>query len=85
MDIVIEAVPEIMDLKKEVFMKLDANTRPDTLICTNTSGLNIEINNGRGYYGSSSAGPVVLDVLVASLEYLGVRPDVDPTIVAAED
>ncbi|MCP4894576.1 MAG: hypothetical protein GY911_12290 [Actinomycetales bacterium] len=48
------------------------------------SGLNIEINNGRGYYGSSSAGPVVLDVLEASLEYLGVRPDVEPTIVATE-
>lgn len=49
-----------------------------------TSGLNIEINNGRGYYGSSSAGPVVLDVLEAALEYLGVRPDVEPTIVATE-
>ena len=49
-----------------------------------TSGLNIEINNGRGYYGSSSAGPVVLDVLEASLEYLGVRPEVDRTIVAAD-
>ncbi|MDG1360221.1 MAG: hypothetical protein P8P71_10085, partial [Phycisphaerales bacterium] len=48
------------------------------------SGLNVEINNGRGYYGSSSAGPVVLDVLEASLEYLGVRPDVEPTIVATE-
>ncbi|MCP4835505.1 MAG: penicillin-binding protein 2 [Phycisphaera sp.] len=48
------------------------------------SGLNIEINNGRGYYGSSSAGPVVLDVLEASLEYLGVRPEVDRTIVAAD-
>lgn len=49
-----------------------------------TSGLNIEINNGRGYYGSSSAGPVVLDVLEASLEYLGVRPDAVHTIVAAD-
>lgn len=49
-----------------------------------TSGLNIEINNGRGYYGSSSAGPVVLDVLEASLEYLGVRPEAVHTIVAAD-
>ena len=46
-------------------------------------GLNVRINNGRGYYGSSSAGPVVLDVLEASLEYLGVRPEVDDSIVAA--
>jgi len=41
-DLIIEAVPEIMDLKKSVFKDLDANTKPDALICTNTSGLNID-------------------------------------------
>lgn len=41
-DIVIEAVPEIMDLKKEVFLDIEKNTKPDCLICTNTSGLNID-------------------------------------------
>eukprot|EP00435_Cladocopium_sp_Y103_P045817 s41_g13.t1 len=41
-DMVIEAVPEIMDLKKEVFLAIEANTKPDCLICTNTSGLNID-------------------------------------------
>jgi len=41
-DLIVEAVPEIMDLKKEVFLALDQNTRPDALICTNTSGLNID-------------------------------------------
>merc|ERR1719335_1116047 len=41
-DMVIEAVPEIMPLKKEVFKKLDKHTKPDALICTNTSGLNID-------------------------------------------
>jgi 3-hydroxyacyl-CoA dehydrogenase len=41
-DIIIEAVPEIMPLKKEVFQALDKYTRPDALICTNTSGLNID-------------------------------------------
>merc|ERR1719203_725147 len=41
-DVIIEAVPEIMSLKREVFTELDKNTRPDTLICTNTSGLNID-------------------------------------------
>eukprot|EP00445_Apocalathium_hangoei_P040694 CAMPEP_0203967694 /NCGR_PEP_ID=MMETSP0359-20131031/96574_1 /ASSEMBLY_ACC=CAM_ASM_000338 /TAXON_ID=268821 /ORGANISM="Scrippsiella Hangoei, Strain SHTV-5" /LENGTH=751 /DNA_ID=CAMNT_0050905611 /DNA_START=61 /DNA_END=2316 /DNA_ORIENTATION=+ len=41
-DIIIEAVPEIMTLKKEVFQALDKCTKPDTLICTNTSGLNID-------------------------------------------
>eukprot|EP00913_Durusdinium_trenchii_P007950 g7456.t1 len=41
-DMVIEAVPEIMELKKEVFLDIEKNTKPDALICTNTSGLNIE-------------------------------------------
>mmetsp|Transcript_74000 Transcript_74000/g.214368 ORF Transcript_74000/g.214368 Transcript_74000/m.214368 type:complete len:750 (+) Transcript_74000:70-2319(+) len=41
-DLIVEAVPEIMSLKKEVFLALDQNTKPDTLICTNTSGLNID-------------------------------------------
>eukprot|EP00932_Pfiesteria_piscicida_P008297 SRR837773.18662.p2 GENE.SRR837773.18662~~SRR837773.18662.p2 ORF type:complete len:757 (-),score=442.38 SRR837773.18662:3-1985(-) len=41
-DVIIEAVPEIMSLKKEVFQALDKHTRPDALICTNTSGLNID-------------------------------------------
>jgi len=40
-DIVIEAVPEIMDLKKQVFLDMEKTMRPDALICTNTSGLNI--------------------------------------------
>ncbi|CAJ1382172.1 unnamed protein product [Effrenium voratum] len=41
-DMVIEAVPEIMDLKKQVFLDIEKNTKPDALICTNTSGLNID-------------------------------------------
>merc|ERR1719265_1179324 len=41
-DMVIEAVPEIMALKKEVFLKIQASSKPDALICTNTSGLNID-------------------------------------------
>eukprot|EP00405_Crypthecodinium_cohnii_P017594 CAMPEP_0206462936 /NCGR_PEP_ID=MMETSP0324_2-20121206/26282_1 /ASSEMBLY_ACC=CAM_ASM_000836 /TAXON_ID=2866 /ORGANISM="Crypthecodinium cohnii, Strain Seligo" /LENGTH=783 /DNA_ID=CAMNT_0053935201 /DNA_START=48 /DNA_END=2400 /DNA_ORIENTATION=- len=41
-DIIVEAVPEIMSLKKEIFQALDKSTKPDALICTNTSGLNID-------------------------------------------
>jgi 3-hydroxybutyryl-CoA dehydrogenase len=40
-DIVIEAVPEIMDIKKSVFSKLASVVRKDTIVATNTSGLNI--------------------------------------------
>lgn len=45
-DLVIEAVPEKMSLKKEIFLKLDELTSEETLLATNTSSLSIsEIAN----------------------------------------
>ncbi|CAE8685936.1 unnamed protein product, partial [Polarella glacialis] len=41
-DIVIEAVPEIMDLKKQIFRDVEQVIPPHALICTNTSGLSID-------------------------------------------
>jgi 3-hydroxyacyl-CoA dehydrogenase len=41
-DLVIEAVFERMDIKKEVFGKLDAICKPGAILATNTSGLNID-------------------------------------------
>mmetsp|Transcript_6211 Transcript_6211/g.10323 ORF Transcript_6211/g.10323 Transcript_6211/m.10323 type:complete len:741 (-) Transcript_6211:79-2301(-) len=41
-DAVIEAVPEIMPLKQQVFKEIEANTKPDAFLWTNTSGLNID-------------------------------------------
>lgn len=40
-DIVIEAVPENMAIKKAVFSKLATFIRPNTIVASNTSGLNI--------------------------------------------
>ena len=40
-DFVVEAVPEIFDLKKEVFAKLDAVVPPDKVISSNTSSISI--------------------------------------------
>jgi 3-hydroxybutyryl-CoA dehydrogenase len=39
--LVVEAVPEHLDLKKEVFGKLDAIVRPDAILATNTSSLSV--------------------------------------------
>ncbi|GAA4719111.1 3-hydroxybutyryl-CoA dehydrogenase [Pedococcus ginsenosidimutans] len=39
--LVIEAVPEHLDLKKEVFAKLDAVVGPDAILATNTSSLSV--------------------------------------------
>jgi 3-hydroxyacyl-CoA dehydrogenase len=41
-DLVIEAVPEIMSLKKDIFAKLDANTKPECILASNTSTLDID-------------------------------------------
>jgi 3-hydroxyacyl-CoA dehydrogenase len=41
-DLVIEAVFELMDIKKDVFTKLDAICKPGAVLATNTSGLNID-------------------------------------------
>src|SRR6202040_3082031 len=41
-DLVIEAVFERMDIKKDVFTKLDAIVKQGAILATNTSGLNID-------------------------------------------
>jgi 3-hydroxybutyryl-CoA dehydrogenase len=40
-DLVIEAVLEELDLKREVFAELDAVTRPEAVLATNTSALSV--------------------------------------------
>jgi len=40
-DLVIEAIIEVMDIKRQVFQELDNICKKDTLIATNTSGLSI--------------------------------------------
>ncbi|MCG6794724.1 3-hydroxyacyl-CoA dehydrogenase family protein [Geobacillus sp. YHL] len=40
-DVVIEAVPENLALKKDVFRKLDELTKPDAILATNTSELSV--------------------------------------------
>lgn len=39
--LVIEAVPELMEIKKEIFEKLDQITGPDAILATNTSALSV--------------------------------------------
>ncbi|SDS79007.1 3-hydroxybutyryl-CoA dehydrogenase [Friedmanniella luteola] len=40
-DVVVEAVPEVPELKRAVFSKLDAVLSPDALLATNTSSLSV--------------------------------------------
>lgn len=49
-DLVVEAVPEIMELKHQVFRALDDIVRPDAVLASNTSSLSItEIAAGTAY------------------------------------
>ena len=41
-DLVIEATPEVMELKKELFASVDAYAPPDAILASNTSSLPIE-------------------------------------------
>lgn len=40
-DLIIEAIPENMDLKKEIFRELDRIAKPDAILASNTSSLSI--------------------------------------------
>ncbi|MEV6802783.1 3-hydroxybutyryl-CoA dehydrogenase [Micromonospora rifamycinica] len=40
-DLVVEAVPEHLDLKRRIFAELDRVCRPDTILATNTSSLSV--------------------------------------------
>jgi 3-hydroxybutyryl-CoA dehydrogenase len=40
-DLVIESAPESMELKQDLFARLDHETRPDTVLTSNTSGMSI--------------------------------------------
>jgi len=40
-DLIIEAVPENLDLKRKIFSNLDSITRPHTILATNTSSLSV--------------------------------------------
>ncbi|WP_417235362.1 3-hydroxyacyl-CoA dehydrogenase NAD-binding domain-containing protein [Arthrobacter sp.] len=41
-DLVVEAAFEDLDVKKDIFARLDANTRPDAVLATNTSYLDVD-------------------------------------------
>ncbi len=62
-DLVIEAAPEILDLKKSIFQQLDAICRPDAILASNTSSLPISeiataIKNPARFIGIHFMNPV---------------------------
>jgi 3-hydroxybutyryl-CoA dehydrogenase len=68
-DLLIEAVPENLDLKHQVFTELDALVRPDAILATNTSGFALAdlkkvISNKERFIGMHWFSPVAAMKLI---------------------
>ncbi|MDH4984694.1 3-hydroxyacyl-CoA dehydrogenase NAD-binding domain-containing protein [Aminobacter anthyllidis] len=86
-DLVIEAVTEQIDVKKEVFAKLDAVLRDDAIIVTNTSFLDIEelaatSKNATRVAGMHFFNPANVMKLLENVRAAKTAPDVLATTTA---
>ena len=86
-DLAIEAVPEILEVKREVFRRLDSALPSEALLATNTSGLSItalaaETNRPDLVVGLHFFNPASVMMLV---EVIRGETTTEATMVAAED
>ncbi|HEU4676861.1 MAG TPA: 3-hydroxybutyryl-CoA dehydrogenase [Motilibacteraceae bacterium] len=86
-DLVIEAVPEHLELKQEIFSALDKVCREDTILCTNTSSLSvtqISVSTGRPsrVVGMHFFNPAPVLKLVEVVRTVVTEPDVVADVVA---
>ncbi len=84
-DLVIEAIPERMDLKKALFERLDAACRGDAILATNTSSLSVtEIAGGTKYpdrvAGMHFFNPAPVMKLVEVVSTVITSPDTTQTL-----
>ena len=80
-DIVIEAVPEDIELKREIFMKLDKIVGPGAILCTNSSALSItdmamSTANPQRVMGMHFFNPVPVQQLVEVIDTVVTGPDI---------
>jgi 3-hydroxybutyryl-CoA dehydrogenase len=86
-DLVIEAAPEIMDLKKTIFKQLDAITKPDAILASNTSSLPISevatvVKNPARFIGIHFMNPVPV---MKGVEVIIGKKTSDATLQAAKE
>ena len=79
-DLVVEAVPERLELKREVFGRVAAASRGDTVLATNTSSLALErifegIANPSRCIGMHFFNPVPIMALLEIVQPAGCAPD----------
>ena len=87
-DLVIEAVPEILELKNSIFSKLDDICKPSTILASNTSSISIDkIANSTKrpelVIGMHFMNPVPLMRLVEILNGSKTSPEVNNLVVSA--
>ncbi|HVY60490.1 MAG TPA: 3-hydroxyacyl-CoA dehydrogenase family protein, partial [Planctomycetota bacterium] len=82
-DIIVEAVPEILSLKKKVYDAIERFRKPGSLVCTNTSGLSVDaMAEGRSedfrknFLGTHFFNPVRFMQLIEVIPGKDTSPDV---------
>jgi 3-hydroxyacyl-CoA dehydrogenase/enoyl-CoA hydratase/3-hydroxybutyryl-CoA epimerase len=80
-DLIIEAVPETLELKQRVYASVEAKMRPNAILATNTSSIPLEeLRNGlkrpERFLGLHFFNPVSRMQLVEVVSHDGVAPDV---------
>ena len=86
-DLVIEAAPEIMDLKKSIFKALDTICKPDAILASNTSSLPISeiatvVKNPARFIGIHFMNPVPV---MKGVEVIIGKKTSDATLQAAKE
>ncbi|MEP7041245.1 MAG: 3-hydroxyacyl-CoA dehydrogenase NAD-binding domain-containing protein [Chloroflexota bacterium] len=87
-DLVVEAIPEELELKREAFRRLDAAAEPETILATNTSSLSVAeiasaVKRPERVVGMHFFNPVPLMALVEVIAGPGTAPGVAQAAVAA--
>jgi 3-hydroxybutyryl-CoA dehydrogenase len=85
-DLVIEAVPERLELKKQILTALDDITRPETILATNTSSLSltdivVATRNPHRVVGMHFFNPAPVQRLVEVIRTVAVDPQVLDSVV----
>ena len=87
-DLVIEAIPERMELKRTLFDQLDEACREDTILATNTSSLSITEIAGATRYPARVVGlhffnPAPVMKLVEVISTVLTSPETAETLASA--
>lgn len=89
-DLVVEAVPEILDLKLSIFSELDGICKPDCILATNTSSISISeiaaaTSRPSKVIGMHFMNPVPIMKLVEVINGKETSEDVTSTVLSAAE